>query len=738
MVKEEKVKSKFYRRFWLIAICLALLPLLFVLSVILFGNLPDTKVLENPKTNLATEIISSDNVVIGKYYDANRTPVFFADLSPQLVQTLIATEDVRFYDHSGVDFRRLFTIIFYNVVGKKQGASTISQQLAKNLFPRDQKLNKIELVWRKVEEWITATRLERLYTKEEILAMYLNTVEFNHNAIGIKSAAQIYFNTTPDKLTTLQSAMLVGMLKNSSLFDPISRPNNTQKRRNTVLHLLNKEGYISDEECAAAQAKPLGVDYHPAGHTEGIATYFREKLRPEAKAIAAQFGKDIYTDGLKIHVSIDSRLQKYAEEAVNQHLKVMQKLLYAQYKNSNTKPWSEVPEIVSTSMKQCDRYHEMKKDSIPEDQILKAFEKPVRMKLFSYNGDIDTVISPLDSIKYNLYFLQTGFMVMEPNTGLVKAWVGGINYKYFKYDHVTSDRQVGSTFKPFVYATAIMNGYSPCLKVLNVPVVFEDSYGHTWSPQNADNMFDGEWMTLAKGLATSTNRITAWVMKQVGVEPVVNLAHRMGIKSHLDPVPSLCLGTADLSVFEMVSAFNTFNNKGSYIEPIYITSIEDKNGNVLQKFVPKTEDALDENKDYVMINMLKGVCNGALYGTGSRLRNKFNLRGPMAGKTGTTQNHSDGWYMGLIPQLTGGVWVGGEERAIHFNSMGNGQGAALAMPIWGYFLQKVYADKSLGITDDKDWEKPAGDIGVEMDCAKYETNKPPDEGTLEKEVFGND
>ena len=532
--------------------------------------------------------------------------------------------------------------------------------------------------------------------------------------------------------------MLVGMLKNSSLFDPISRPNNTQKRRNTVLHLLNKEGYISDDECASAQAKPLGLDYHPESHNEGTATYFREKLRQEVKLIVAKFGKDIYTDGLKIHVSIDSRIQKYAEEAVNQHLKVMQKSLYAQYKNTHTKPWSEVPEIVSTSMKQSDRYHEMKKDSVPEDEIMKTFEKPVHTKLFSYNGEIDTVISPLDSIKYNLYFLHCGFMVMEPSTGLVKAWVGGINYKYFKYDHVTSNRQVGSTFKPFVYATAIMNGYSPCLKVLNAPVVFEDSYGHTWSPQNADNMFDGEWMTLAKGLATSTNRITAWVMKQVGVEPVVNLAHRMGIKSHLDPVPSLCLGTADLSVFEMVSAFNTFNNKGSYIEPIYITSIEDKNGNVLQKFVPKTEDALDENKNYVMINMLKGVCNGALYGTGTRLRSKFNLRGPKGGKTGTTQNHSDGWYMGIIPQLTGGIWVGGEERAIHFNSMGNGQGAALALPIWGYFLQKVYADKTLGITDDKDWEKPAGDIGVEMDCAKYETNKPPDEGTLEREVFGND
>jgi len=737
MVKETKEKkSKFYIGFWIIAVAFIMFPLFFVLTVIQFGNLPDTRVLENPKSNLATEVISSDGVVIGKYYDANRTPVSFADLSPQLIQSLIATEDIRYYDHSGVDFRRLFTIIFYNVIGKKQGASTISQQLAKNLFPRDQKLSKLQLVWRKVEEWITATRLERLYTKEEILAMYLNTVEFNHNAIGIKSAAQIYFNESTDKLTTLQSAMLVGMLKNSSLYDPIGRPNNTLKRRNTVLHLLNKEGFISDEEYTASAAKPLGLDYHPESHNEGEATYFREYLRQKLKEWAAKNGHDIYTDGLKVHVSIDSRIQKYAEEAVNQHLRVMQKLLFAQYKNTRTKPWTEVPEIVSTSMKQSDRYHEMKKDSIPEDQILKTFEKPVHMKVFSYNGDVDTIMSPLDSIKYNLYFLHAGFMVMEPSTGLVKAWVGGINYKYFKYDHVTSNRQVGSTFKPFVYAAAIMNGYSPCLKVLNAPVVFEDY--NNWTPQNADNMFDGEWMTLAKGLATSTNRIAAWVMKQVGVQPVVNLAYRMGITSHLDPVPSLCLGTTDLSVYEMVSAFNTFNNKGSNVEPIYITSIEDKNGNVLQKFVPKTVDALDENKDYVMINMLKGVCNGALYGTGSRLRFKFNLRGPMAGKTGTTQNHSDAWYMGLIPQLTGGIWVGGEERAIHFNNMGNGQGASLALPIWGYFLQKVYADKSLGITDDKDWERPPGDIGIEMDCDKYENNKPPDEGTLENKVFGND
>jgi len=712
---------------------LLLIPVLFVLMVATFGNLPDFKKLENPETPLATEVISSDNVVIGKYYNANRTRAEFDDLSPNLVKALVSTEDVRFYDHSGVDFRRLFTIPLYNLIGRKQGASTLSQQLAKNLFPR-QKMNRLQLVWRKVEEQITAIKLEKLYTKEEILAMYLNTVEFNNNAIGIKSASQIYFDKAPDKLTIPEAATIVGMLKNPSLFDPIRRPVNTLKRRNTVLNQMSKNNDITDAECNKLKSQPMGLDYHPESHNDGMAPYFREYLRQWLKTWAAAHGRDIYKDGLRIHVSIDSRLQKYAEEAVVEHLKTMQKALFAQYKATGKKPWSESPEILTTCMKQSDRYHVMKSDDVPEDQIIKAFNKPVHMKLFSYQGEVDTTISPLDSIKYDLYYLHTGFMAMDPSTGQVRVWVGGINYKNFKYDHVMSKRQVGSTFKPFVYTTAIMNGYSPCLKVSNTPVVFEDY--NNWTPANADDEFDGQMMTLAKGLATSTNRITAWVMKQVGPEPVVKLAHRMGITSDLMAVPSLCLGTADLSVYEMVGAYNTFNNKGVYIKPQLVSRIEDKNGNVLEEFVPETVDALDESKNYVMLNMLKGVNNGALYGTGTRLRYKFNLRGPMAGKTGTTQNHSDAWYMGLIPQLTGGIWVGGEERAIHFDRMNNGQGAALALPIWGFFLQKVYADKTLGFDPNRDWEKPAGDLGIEIDCTKYENAREPTEGELEKEIFG--
>jgi penicillin-binding protein 1A len=732
MAKAKKQSNHFLKRFWIIAAILFMLPVLFIITVAIFGNLPDFKKLENPDTPLATRIMSSDGVVLGKFYNANRTLVDFEDLSPKLVNALISTEDVRFYKHSGVDFSRLFTIPFYNLVGKKQGASTLSQQLARNLFPR-QKMNKFKIIWRKVEEQITAIKLERLYTKEEILAMYLNTVEFNNNAVGINSASHIYFDKGPDKLSTIEAAMLVGMLKNPTLYDPVRRPEIALRRRNTVLGQMKKNDALSEADFNKLKLNGLGLDYHPESHNDGMAAYLREYLRQWVKPWAVEHGVDIYKDGLTIYTTIDSRLQKYAEESVAEQLKPMQKQLFSQYKNSNTKPWSESPEILNTCMKQSDRYHMMKRDDASDEQITKAFYKPVHMKVFSYRGDVDTTMSPLDSIKYNLYYLHTGFMAMEPNTGHVKVWVGGINYKYFKYDHVTSNRQVGSTFKPFVYATAIMNGYSPCQKVWNTPVVFEKY--NNWTPQNADKLFDGEQMTLAKGLATSTNRITAWVMKQVGPEPVVSLAQRMGIKSKLDPVPSLCLGTADLSVYEMVSAYNTFNNKGVYIEPIVVTKIEDKNGNVMQEFIPKTVDALDEMKDYVMINMLKGVCNGHLWGTATRLRSRYNLRGPMAGKTGTTQNHSDAWFMGLIPQLTGGVWVGGEERAIHFTSMNYGQGAALALPIWGYFLQKVYADKTLGIDPNKDWEKPAGDIGIEMDCDKYETTKPVDEGQRERTIL---
>jgi penicillin-binding protein 1A len=732
--KKKEEKKSISRKFWLAALLLLLLPFIMVwlVSMGTFGKLPDTDQLENPKTALATEVLSADGVVIGKYYNDNRTPVDFEDLSPQTVNALIATEDYRFYDHSGVDFRRLFTIFFYNIVGHRQGASTITQQLAKNLFPRE-KLSLPRLLIRKIQEQIIATRLEKLYTKEEILAMYLNTVSFGHNAKGIKSAASTYFGKSPDKLDAIESAVLIGMLKAPTTYDPVSRPNNSMKRRNTVLFQMHRYGYLNDAQFQQLKTEPTNLNFRAENQNEGTATYFREYLRQYLKKWADANGRDLYSDGLKIYTTIDSRMQKYAEEAIYQHMKEMQKSLYAQYRNSNTKPWSTVPEILDHTMKNCDRYKGLKEDDVDDATIQRVFNKPVRMRVFSYHGDVDTVMSPLDSIKYYKYFLQTGFMVMEPGTGHVKVWAGGVNYKYFKYDHVApyATRQVGSTFKPFVYATAIMNGYSPCLKVPNVPVVFEDY--DNWTPKNSDHLFDGQMMTLAKGLATSTNCITAWVMKQVGVAPVVKLAQKMGVTSHLDPVPSLCLGTADISLNEMVPAFNTFNNKGVYIEPLLVTRIEDKNGNILQEFVPKTTDVLDEQKDYVMINMLKGVCNGSLYGTGSRLRYKFGLRGPMAGKTGTTQNNSDGWFMGLIPQLTGGVWVGAEDRAVHFTSMNLGQGAAMALPIWGYFLQKVYNDKSLAIDPTKDWDKPEGELGIEIDCSKYDSQPTP--GEIEKGVF---
>ncbi|RYD82910.1 MAG: PBP1A family penicillin-binding protein [Sphingobacteriales bacterium] len=731
----KKQKLHLMKKLWLAFFILLLLPFLIIIliNVGAFGKLPDTNQLENPKSPLATEVISADGVVLGKFYKANRSPVDYEDLSPSLINALIATEDARFTEHAGVDIRGLFRVFFKTVVLMNRnsgGGSTISQQLAKNLFPRNERLNKLQLVMRKLQEWVLATELERLYTKEEILAMYLNTVDFGSNAVGIKSAANTFFHKSPSELNEIESAVLIGLLKAPTTFNPVNKPNNSFNRRNTVLAQMNKYGYLEDDKFETLKKQPTKLNYKVESHNEGTATYMREYLRLWVTKWAAEKGLDIYNDGLKIYTTIDSRMQKYAEEATYQHMQAQQKTFFAQFKNSGKKPWTDVPEIIDYTVKRSERYRAMKEDGVDEREITKAFNKPSRMKIFTYKGgEKDTFMSPLDSIKYYKYFLQPGFLAMEPNTGNIKVWVGGVNYKFFKYDHADpkAKRQVGSTFKPFVYAAAINNGFSPCLKVPNTRVVFENY--DNWSPQNSDNKYGG-MLTLRQGLKESINSITAWVMKNVGIEPVVDLAQKMGIKSKLEPVPSLCLGVADISVYEMVAAYNTFNNKGTYIDPILVSRIEDKNGNIIQEFVPKTVDVLNEQKAYIMVDMMKAVTNG---GTGSRLRYKFNLRMPMAGKTGTTQNNSDGWYMGLIPQLTGGVWVGAEDRAVHFTSMNEGQGAAMALPIWGYFLQKVYADKSLNFDEKLDWQRPAGELGVEIDCSKYEETES--NTSTEEDVF---
>jgi penicillin-binding protein 1A len=721
---KKKIKARGYGKWiWTGGLLLIVIPALILLfvSIGIFGPLPDTKKLENPQSAIATEVISEDGVIIGKYFNENRSPVTFDQLSPSLVDALVATEDVRFYDHSGVDFKRVVTIFFHTLTGHRQGASTISQQLAKNLFPR-KKSGFIGTVVRKLKEWVIAIRLERLYTKEEILAMYLNTVEFGNNSIvGIQSAAKTFFNTSPSDLDASQAAVLVGMLKAPSYYHPIRHPNRALQRRNTVLGQMYKYNKLSEKEYEKFKARPLVTEYNLETHNEGSATYAREYIRTYMNNWCDEHGYDLYSDGLKIYTTLDSRMQKYAEEVTYDHMKEMQMHFFSQFKNS--KPWANAPEIIDLTMKRSERYRALREDSATEEQISRSFNKPVRMKVFSYSGAVDTVMSPLDSIKYYKYFLQPGFMAMDPKSGHIKVWVGGVDFHFFKYDHVEkrAKRQVGSTFKPIVYATAITAGFSPCQKMVNTPVVFEEY--DNWSPKNSDGKYGGE-MTLKKGLAQSINCITARVMKEVGIKPVVNLAQEMGIESKLDPVPSLCLGVADISVYEMVGAFNTFNNYGEYVEPVIITRIEDKNGNVLQEFVPKTRVVLDDKKDYIMLDMLQGVTNCHLGGTGCRLRYKFDLRGPMAGKTGTTQNHSDGWFIGLIPQLTGAIWVGAEDRAVHFNNMVYGQGAALALPIWGKFLQKVYADKNLKIDPNMNWTRPEGDLGVEIDCSQYDQSEP--------------
>ncbi len=701
----------------------------------LFGDLPKVDELLNPKNNLATIVYSGDMKILGKYYSENRVNVNFSELDSDIVKALIATEDARFYEHSGVDAKAIGRAMTGFARGGNQGGgSTISQQLAKMMFPREN-LSKIELAVRKVKEWIIASKLEKLYTKEEILSLYLNKFDFLNLAVGIKSAAQIYFNRAQDSLNIEQASMLVGMAKNPAYFNPIRYPERTLQRRNVVMSQMLKYGYLSEQKFDSLKALPLDLSFRPENHNDGLATYFREYLRDNfmdawcKKHINPETGKpyNIYKDGLKIYTTIDSRMQEHAEHAVKAHMTELQRSFSKECLNKKNAPFAwnvnkkEIDAIMMASMKRSDRYRKMREDKIPHDDIVQSFYKPVPMRVYSLRGDIDTVLTPYDSIRYYKSFLQTGFMAMEPQTGYVKAWVGGINYKHFKYDHVkVSKRQVGSTFKPFVYALAIQEGYSPCHQVPNVKTCIRTESGVDWCPDNSDGPNDkniGKMITLKKALALSINYVTAWVMKQYGPRAVVNLAHRLGITADIPEVPSICLGTADISVYEMVAANSTFANKGTYIQPTFITRIEDKNGKVLEEFIPNSDEVFSEEKAFAMIQLMRGVVDG---GTGSRLRFRHKLTNQIAGKTGTTQQNADGWFMGLTPELVAGVWVGGEDRSIHFNSMVEGQGASMALPIWGRFFSLIYADPKLKVSKG-DFPRPEHlDPNLEMDCSKYD------------------
>jgi penicillin-binding protein 1A len=745
MTKHSKYR-KFVRFIW-VAFSAAIIGVVGVFgagSAGLLGSMPDFRQLENPKTNLATQIISADNTVLGKFYfNDNRTPISYDEIPKSMIDALIATEDERFYSHSGIDFRGTARALFY--LGSKGGGSTITQQLARQLFTGVRSRNKLEAVVQKIKEWVIAIRLERRYTKNEIIAMYLNIYDFNYNADGIRSASSIYFSKKPDQMSLSESAVLVGMLKNSSLYNPLRRPELVRERRNIVYQQMLRNQLIDPKEKDSLAALPIEVNFNPQSHREGIATYFRAYLQKFMRSWIANNPKEdgssynLYLDGLSIYTTIDSRLQTYAEQAVAAHMSALQKEFFRQNSGefNPTAPFLEIKEdeierIMEQAKRRSERWRKMKARGLDEASILASFEVPTEMKVFGWNGDIDTVMTPTDSIRYYKHFLRAGMMSMEPQSGHVKAWVGGINYRHFQFDHVMQGkRQIGSTFKPFVYATAIDQlKLSPCDSLPDGYYCVEPAkFGahDAWCPKNSGDRYIGK-RTLKNALANSVNTISARLIDKVGPRPVANLARNLGIRSNIPSVPAIALGSADLSVYEMVGAYSSFANKGIYVKPVLVTRIEDKNGTVIYQATPETKDVLSEESAYVTLKLLEGVTEA---GSGIRLRHvgadktnpifrdivtgyPYAFKNPIAGKTGTTQNQSDGWFIGMVPNLATGVWVGGEDRATHFETIAYGQGATMALPIWASYMQACYADSTLVVSQEP-FEAPDF-VSIPLDC----------------------
>ena len=703
----------------------------------LFGKMPSFEDLENPDSNLATEVISTDGVTIGKFYNENRTSIKYSDLPKHLVDALIATEDERFYEHSGIDARGTMRAVLS--FGTSGGASTLTQQLAKQLFHGEGSKFLPFRIIQKAKEWIIAIRLERQYTKNEIIAMYFNKADFINTAVGIRSASKVYFGKEPRDLSIEEGAMLVGMLKNPSLYNPIRRIDKVQQRRNVVLGQMAKNDFIDQATKVALEKKPIVLHFQPESHKEGIATYFREYLRDFMKNWVKENKKadgseyDIYKDGLKIYTTIDSRMQTYAEEAMTKHLQNLQKELTGQQKTNKNRPFvnisdEETQHLLMKAMKSSDRWRILAAQEKSDDEIIKSFGVKTKMTVFTWKGDRDTTMTPTDSIRYYKSFLQSGMMSMEPQTGHVKVWVGGINYKYFQYDHVGQGaRQVGSTFKPFVYATAIEQlNMSPCDSIIDSPFTIPAGRHHVtedWTPKNSNNEYRG-MVTLKKALANSINTVSAKLMDKVGPEAVVELTHKLGVKSDIPVQASIALGAVEITVHDMVAAYSTFANEGVYIKPQFITRIEDKNGVVIYEPIPESHDVLNKDIAFAVIKLLEGVTEG---GSGARLRTDgggsgydrvtgypYLFTNPIAGKTGTTQNQSDGWFMGMVPNLVTGVWVGCEDRSARFKGITYGQGATAALPIWAMFMKKCYADKDLNISK-SDFERPAN-LSIKVDC----------------------
>lgn len=701
--------------------------LVLLTSVGLFGPLPSFRDLENPKSNLASEIYSEDKQVLGKYYVENRSRLNFDQISPNAINALIATEDTRFYSHSGIDFKRTFTIILYNLVGNKQGASTITQQLALNLFSDEGRArNPIKRFFQKLKEQITAIRIEKHYTKQEIITMYLNTVPFGHNTSGIESAAQTFFNTKASNLTPDQAALLIGLLKGSSAYSPINHPDLALSRRNFILGRMAAIESLSDGQVEEYRNKPIGINYHPTSHNEGLAPYFRAELKKEIQRLLRDQGivkgdgseYDLNRDGLKIYTTINSTMQEYAEEAQRKYMPTLQTLYNESVKGYSF--WKNVPEyknLIENGMRNSERYRALLEEGKSEEEIRKDFETPVEMQIFSWKGDTTVTMKPIDSIGYYQKLLRNSLMSMDPKTGYIKAWVGGINFEHFKYDQVkVGKRQVGSTAKPFTYARAIEDGYSPCYPVPNVPDTVR-GWGEPWAPR-AHKPELGV-LTLRRAMAKSENWITAHMIGLVTPPKVEELIRTLGINSPtLGPYPSIALGSFDASVMDMTGAYSAFVNHGVWTEPTYLLRIEDKNGNLIWgDHEPKVVQALSEQGAYVMTNMLQAVVQE---GTGMRLRGrKYNLTNPIGGKTGTTNDNSDGWFMGITPQLVTGVWTGFESRFIHFRSTDFGEGANTALPIFAEYMKMVYADPKLGIQRNIDFEKPKNPLTITLDCSIY-------------------
>lgn len=739
-------KKTFLKWFWgLFAFAVISVALIFILiSNGILGYLPPLNELQNPKNQYASEIFLSDMASLGRYYrNENRVGVEYTDLSPYIINALIATEDARFYKHSGIDFKSLFRAVLK--LGKAGGGSTLTQQLAKQLWS-PQADNIVERAMQKPIEWVIATKLERLYSKDEILLMYLNQFDFLYNAVGIKSAAQVYFSTTPANLKLEEAATLVGMCKNPSLYNPVRHKERTTTRRNVVLNQMYKYDYITKEVCDSLKLLPLELKYNSVNHKKGLAPYFREYLRliltakePKESQYSAwnkvqyQIDKeqwdnnplygfcnknhkpdgtpyDLYQDGLKIYTTIDSRMQKYAEEAVNEHMQYMQERFFKEKKNKSYAPFSkdlskeDINGIMTRSMKQTDRYRGLKKKGLSEGEIRTIFDTPVEMQIFTYEGMKDTLMSPMDSIKWNKHFLRCGFLSMDAHLGHVKAYVGGPNFAQFQYDMATlGRRQVGSTVKPYLYTLAMDEGMWPCDKTINDSVTLIDANGVRWTPRDEHTKNQGDTVTLQWGLEKSSNWLSAYLMSLFTPEQLVKLMHSFGVRGTLDPVVSICLGPCEISVEEMVDAYTTFVNKGIRVEPLYVTRIEDKNGNIIATFTAKTHEVISELTSYKMIHMLRSVID---HGTGVRLRFKYGLKAPMGGKTGTTQNNSDGWFVGFTPSLVSGCWIGGEDRAVHFDRMSDGQGASMALPIFGLYMNKIYQDTTLGYSQNEQFEIP--------------------------------